>query len=41
MKAFLSCLGDALYILVLSLLWAVVVVAFFIAAVSLVGELVT
>ena len=41
MKAFLSCVVDAVFILVLSLLWAVVVVAFFIAAVELVGELAT
>ena len=41
MRSFLSYLGTALYILILSSLWAVVVVAFTIAAVSLIGELVT
>ena len=41
MKGFLSHLGDALYILILSVLWAVVVLAFFIAGVSLLGELAT
>ena len=39
MRAFLSYLGDALYILILSVLWAVVALAFFIAAVDLVARI--
>jgi hypothetical protein len=38
-RTFLSYLGDAVYILILSVLWAVVVLAFFIAGVSLLGKI--
>lgn len=39
MRAFLSYIGDALFILILSLLWAVVVLAFFVAAVDLISAI--
>jgi hypothetical protein len=40
-RGFLSYLGTAIYILILSVLWAVVVLAFFIAAVDLIGAIAT
>ena len=38
-KAFLAYVVDAVFILILSVLWAVVVLAFFIAAVDLIGRI--